>query len=63
MIESKSKFYLSFENSICTDYVTEKFFRIAQLENVVPVVYGGADISNICSAKSWANWQDDPFVQ
>ena len=53
MIESKYKFYLSFENSICTDYVTEKFFRIAQLESVVPVVYGGADNSRIAPPHSY----------
>ena len=53
MIESKYKFYLSFENSICTDYVTEKFFRIAQLDSVVPVVYGGADYSRIAPPNSY----------
>jgi alpha-1,3-fucosyltransferase len=53
MIESKYKFYLSFENSICPDYVTEKFFRIAQLESVVPVVYGGADNSRIAPPHSY----------
>ena len=53
MIESKYKFYLSFENSICTDYVTEKFFRIAQLDSVVPVVHGGADYSRIAPPNSY----------
>ena len=53
MIESKYKFYLSFENSICTDYVTEKFFRIAQLDSIVPVVYGGADYSRIAPPHSY----------
>ena len=27
MIEENYKFFLAFENSLCTDYVTEKFFR------------------------------------
>ncbi len=42
LIESTYKFYLSFENSICKDYVTEKFFKILNLY-IVPIIYGGAD--------------------
>jgi alpha-1,3-fucosyltransferase len=34
------KFYLAFENSICDDYITEKFFGILRY-NIVPIVYGG----------------------
>lgn len=37
-------FYLSFENSFDRDYVTEKLLR-AVLNDVVPIVYGGADYS------------------
>jgi alpha-1,3-fucosyltransferase len=44
MIELTYKFYLSFENAICPDYVTEKFFKIMG-HHIVPVVYGGADYS------------------
>ena len=46
------KFYLSFENSICTDYVTEKFFDILQHE-MVPIVLGGADYSRIAPPHSF----------
>ena len=38
-LPSKYKFYLSFENSVCEDYVTEKFFR-ALRDRVLPVVMG-----------------------
>ena len=52
MLERDYKFYLSFENSICRDYVTEKFFKIIE-RRIVPVVYGGADYERIAPAGSY----------
>ena len=43
LIASEYKFYLAFENSICNEYITEKFFAILKY-NIVPVVLG--DIRN-----------------
>ncbi len=42
----KYKFYLSFENSLCTDYITEKFSN-ALMYNMVPIVYGGGDYAKV----------------
>ncbi|KAH7956853.1 alpha-(1,3)-fucosyltransferase C [Rhipicephalus sanguineus] len=39
-------FALAFENSICKDYVTEKFFN-ALKHDIVPVVFGGANYTRI----------------
>jgi alpha-1,3-fucosyltransferase len=52
MLEAKYKFYLSFENSICDDYVTEKFFEIMN-HDMIPVVYGGANYSRIAPPHSY----------
>ena len=52
MLESKYKFYLSFENSICEEYVTEKFFEI-MTRDIVPIVYGGADYNRIAPRHSF----------
>ncbi|XP_057368591.1 alpha-(1,3)-fucosyltransferase C-like [Daphnia carinata] len=38
MVAKNYKFYMSLENSLCLDYVTEKLFNIMQLP-VIPVVY------------------------
>ncbi|XP_059351261.1 alpha-(1,3)-fucosyltransferase C-like [Daphnia carinata] len=54
MLESKYKFYLSFENSICNDYVTEKFFETMN-RRLIPIVYGGANYSQIAPVHSYIN--------
>ncbi len=53
-MEKQYKFYLSFENSICADYVTEKFFNILRY-NVVPVTYGGANMSAFAPPHSYVD--------
>lgn len=40
------KFYLSFENAVCTDYVTEKFYRNALEIGVIPIIINGANRSD-----------------
>jgi hypothetical protein len=36
------KFYLSFENTLCMDYITEKFFYVfASNDGPIPVALGG----------------------
>lgn len=39
---SSYRFYLSFENSLCKDYITEKLFKVYS-GTAIPVVRGGAD--------------------
>jgi len=34
------KFYLSFENSFCQDYVTEKYYKFGLMYGLVPIVMG-----------------------
>ena len=56
-------FYLSFENSICKDYVTEKFFN-AMNQSVIPVVLGGANYQQMAPQKSvidaFNDYRNDP---
>lgn len=51
------KFYLSFENSHCRDYTTEKFFKILK-RDIIPVVYGGGNYSLLAPAHSFINVED-----
>ena len=54
MLNSTYLFYLSFENSLCQDYVTEKLFKILEMD-VVPVVRGGIgqEYSRIAKGNRW----------
>lgn len=51
-IESNYKFFLSFENALCVDYVTEKFFE-ALRRSIVPIVYGAVDYASIAPPHSY----------
>ena len=57
MLGSRYKFYLSLENAVCKDYVTEKFFNILPY-NTIPVVMNGADMANIAPKHSFINILD-----
>lgn len=48
IIASEYKFYLAFENSVCKDYITEKFFQILKF-NIIPVVLGGGNYEHYVS--------------
>ena len=50
-MEAEYKFYLSFENSICQDYVTEKFFN-AMNRTIIPVTLGGTNYTEIAPTHS-----------
>lgn len=76
ILNSTYKFYLSFENSLCTEYITEKTWKILEI-NVVPIVLGGAnytqalpphsyiDVRNFASAEHLAKYlktmEDDTY--
>ena len=55
--ESKYLFYLSFENSICEDYITEKTFQPLRYE-LIPVVLGGGNYSRDTPPHSVVNARD-----
>ena len=58
LLNSTYKFYFSAENSLCRDYVTEKFFDVLRYD-IVPVVYGGANYSQYgISPEAYINVRD-----
>ena len=57
LLESSYKFYLAFENSLCQDYLSEKFYN-ALVHRAVPVVLSGADMSLRAPPHSFINVED-----
>uniref|UniRef100_A0A182W662 Fucosyltransferase n=1 Tax=Anopheles minimus TaxID=112268 RepID=A0A182W662_9DIPT len=57
MLDTVYWFYLSFENSLCVDYVTEKLYNALE-HNIVPIVFGGADYDRFMPPGSYINVQD-----
>ena len=56
---STYRYYLSFENSYCTDYVTEKFFKLyIEGSHILPVVRGGLDYNKQFPEKAFVNAAD-----
>lgn len=53
------KYYLSFENSFCKDYITEKFFNALKYD-IIPVVLGGGDYSTVAPANSFIDASQFP---
>lgn len=55
MLSKEYKFYLSFENSNCRDYITEKFFVNGLGNDVIPIVMGAApeDYARAAPPKSY----------
>lgn len=62
MLERKYKFYLAFENSVCTDYVTEKLYDILT-HDVVPIVYGGGNYKELAPPHSTIDVSDFENVE
>ena len=56
-LKKQHKFYLSFENSLCKDYYTEKVVN-ALIDNVVPIVYGFVDYEAFLPPKSYIDVQN-----
>ena len=50
-------FYLSFENSLCTDYITEKLW-LRMEQGILPIVLGGAHYKAYLPAHSYIDVRD-----
>ena len=56
------QFYLAFENSLCGDYITEKFWKVLSY-NVVPVVLNGVNMTRVAPPHSYIDIKDFATVE
>lgn len=58
ILDKKYLFYLSFENAICKDYVTEKGLHHVTQHNIIPIMRGGANYSLFSPPRSYIDTKD-----
>ena len=51
------QFYLSLENSLCQDYITEKFWKVLP-HNMIPVILNGVDMTKVAPPHSYIDIKD-----
>lgn len=57
LLDTRYMFYFAFENALCKDYVTEKFY-MPLTKYVIPIVFNGADSSLFAPPKSYIDVND-----
>ena len=62
MVNTTYKFYLSLENALCNDYITEKFWKVLPY-NVIPIVLNGVDMSTLAPYHSYIDIKDFPSFE
>ena len=62
MVNTTYKFYLSFENALCKEYITEKFWKVLPY-NVIPIVLNGVDMSTLAPYHSYIDIKDFPSFE
>lgn len=58
VLDSQYKFYLSFENSLCVDYVTEKSLHLVLRHNIVPIIRDASNRTLYHPPKSYLDTKD-----
>ncbi|XP_053383384.1 alpha-(1,3)-fucosyltransferase fut-5-like [Mercenaria mercenaria] len=61
-INNNYKFYLGFENSLCNEYMTEKFFNYYKMD-LITIVRGKGDYNKYLPEGSFINTADFPSVK
>lgn len=57
LLDREYLFYLSFENALCRDYVTEKVFSVMR-QNIIPILFNGANVTGLLPPRSYINVED-----
>ena len=60
MLRTKYKFYLSFEESNCHQYITDRFWHVALQHDVIPIVIGAlrSDCEPVVPPRSFIHIHD-----